>query len=1799
MRAQMRVTLLCLTALVLLKPLEGLAAEGSLTIAEGVVVQFGEDAGLLIESQFVADEAVVLTGLNDPEFGGQTIMEAPEPQPGLWRGVELDPDAGVDALQLIGVTIRFADIAIGPITQPMELLRLTLRDNLIALFLDGADGLLMSEMQISDNEIGIEIGSPSNSSIADSVLSGNVQFAVRNLNPDFEFDARSNWWGSTDGPYHPLSNPFAAGDSISDGVLYEPFLEEPPLHGCSVSLADGEYIRTNPQIELNLSCPHAVDMRVSEDPEFVGISYQPYQSMIEYELSPESGEKQIYVEFRSALGEQLLTQLPQVIHFQSPLPYISINSPVLGQIISDDIVISASIESVYPITEARFFVGQYLLAIVTDAPYEVAWIIDGYQSGIYNLRVRAVNQSGYESEEIIQVDLQPGGLGNEPVARNIAYTVPQGDQLEVGAADGILSNDHVPLGVDSLELVSGVLNGQLELSQDGAFVYVPQPGFFGSDQFVYRIHSDGLTSNNATVTIAVTPPNRPPVANHIHFVTPIDQSLSVPPPGVLVNDVDPDGDSLVAILVEGPSYGQLTLYPNGSFLYQPAAGFQGQDVFVYSAQDPEGLSDTAEVTITVAGDPVAVDDFYTGTEGQVLAVGPEWGVLANDILNGHSVSVELVQGPEVGSLQLHPDGSFAYTPPELFFGELNFDYRLAYFGGTSAPARVYLTIEKVNHPPVARPLVYIADYQTMLDVAASDGVLSNDTDVHNDPLTAHLVDAPVYGQIELREDGSFSYLPNTGFLGVDHFIYEARDPEGLTAQALITIEVTPGPMALNDVYFLAVGESLELEAPGVLENDHHTPQNDPLLAVLIREPAHGMAVLEADGALIYIPDPEFQGVDFLEYRATTGYSDSNIASVTFAVGTTSFPIAQSVDGIQGIQGQVLVYEDSVLDNDFDPHGLPLTAELVPGSYNTGAAGHFELNPDGTFTLEPSHLFRGDFTFNYVAFNGQQISNEATVRVHIAPVNQGVIARDYSYGIEPGEVLERTAARGVTRNDYHDPYFGTLLVTLESGPQHGTLVLNSDGSFRYEPSSSFVGFDSFVYRAQQTAGDYWDTATITIVSNTAPVVPPLYLELNEDSFYDFGTLPNPLATAYDPDGDEIWVVSPTGEYPVCRSSGLGGYIWYCLQQDGVLSIEARYNFCGTLPGSLRFDVTDGISVTRGHIYLEVLPMPDAPVANDNSYLFYPEQLADVGPEDGVLKNDFDPDKQFEHYGCFDPDTEPTRARLAEPPGHGVLELDADGAFRYLPDPGFTGVDSFVYEAYDGTGLYDTATVSLVINAPPVGEPNSYQLDENSVLSVAAPGVLENDTDPNAGNAVLRARRYTPSGQCSPCHGSLLLRPNGSFDYQPETNFHGQDRFWYQVGNGTRWSSPIEVTLQVFRVRHPLQLEPDLYRGYQNTVLIVSATHGVLMNDEELDGLDFWVDAVVDYPEHGELVLEADGSFVYVPDPSFFGEDSFVYRAINESGLTAEAPVTLIIRHVNSPPVASNNVYEVLAGAVLAVDAEDGVLSNDFDIDGDPLQAYLVRPPVLGDLELQSDGSFIFAAPDGPSQIITWSYQVRDGKGGVDAAEVEMRVINESEPPLPVLNDDQYLVEGLQLLVPAHLGVLANDQDVAGHSVILLDAPEFGQLSLQGDGGFVYIADPLQRTPQVFRYGLAAVPGLAAEVTLDFLDTGPALQARPISFHQVGSGVMSVSAPGVMANDDAVDAVVELVEAPPVEHGSLVLNADGSFLFQPDPEFVGMTSFRYRLIRDGQISNLAVVSIWIDAETGPVDQIFGDQFSSILE
>src|SRR5205823_13051048 len=122
--------------------------------------------------------------------------------------------------------------------------------------------------------------------------------------------------------------------------------------------------------------------------------------------------------------------------------------------------------------------------------------------------------------------------------------------------------------------------------------------------------------------------------------------------------------------------------------------------------------------------------------------------------------------------------------------------------------------------------------------------------------------------------------------------------------------------------------------------------------------------------------------------------------------------------------------------------------------------------------------------------------------------------------------------------------------------------------------------------------------------------------------------------------------------------------------------------------------------------------DAPVAVNDSFTT-PEDTAAAVVAPGVLGND------------ADVDGDALTAILVSNPSHGTVTLNANGSLTYTPATNYNGSDSFTYKANDGNADSNVATVSITItpvNDPPVAVNVSYSANEDTTLTVSAPGVL---------------------------------------------------------------------------------------------------------------------------------------------------------------------------------------------------------------------------------------------------------------------------------------------------------------------------------------------------------------------------------------------------------------------------------------------------------------------------------------------
>jgi large repetitive protein len=1426
---------------------------------------------------------------------------------------------------------------------------------------------------------------------------------------------------------------------------------------------------------------------------------------------------------------------------------------------------------------------------------------------------------GTSNSLLAAVTLQVSGSENTaPVSQDDSYSVAEDNVLNIGFTEGVLGNDTDTDGDPlSAVLVDGPANGTLALNGDGSFTYIPNADFFGVDTFTYVANDGTADGNLATVTITVDPVNDSPVAVNDSYTMDEDTSLDG---NVLDNDTDPDGDTLTATLVGGPLNGSLVLNADGTFTYTSNENFNGLDGFSYLVSDGHGNSQVATVTISinpVNDAPVAASDEYTTAEDTPLVIAAP-GILENDSdVDGDPLTAVVVSGPANGSLELNADGSFTYTPSENFNGTDSFSYLANDGQADSEVATVTITVTPVNDDPVAVDDAYEVNEDETLTVDVAGGVLANDTDVDGDPLTVSLVSGPANGSLTLNADGSFEYTPTSNFNGSDTFTYSVSDGTA-TAEATVTIAVNPVndlPETVNDEYTTEEDTPLVIEAPGVLANDSDV-DGDPLEAILVNPPQHGSVTLNADGSFTYTPSENFNGVDGFSYLANDGTGNSEVASVTISVTPVNDAPVASDDVYATDEDTELTVDAAggVLANDIDVDGDPLTVELVSGPAN----GSLTLNADGSFSYMPAADFNGTDSFVYRVSDGS-LTSEATATINVNSVNDPPVGVNDEYTVDEDDTLTVDAAGGVLANDT-DVDGDALIAALVSGPANGTLTLNADGSFTYTPNADFNGSDSFVYSVSD--GEFTSEATATITVNPvndAPVAVDDTYAVDEDTELTVdaaggGQRHRCLANDQRPgepinaDGSFSWpnfnrqlhlvtaskrpkrrtITVSVNDAPVAvdghggrRTADVCGPVcwqrdidgdpltprqWLTLNADGSFSYTPSADFNGS--DSFTYSVTDGIETAEATVTITVNPVNDAPVAVDDAYTVDEDTELTVDAAGGVLAND------------TDVDGDPLTVSLVSGPANGSLTLNADGSFSYLPSADFNGSDSFVYSVTDGIETAE-ATVTITVNPvndAPVAVDDAYTVDEDTELTVdAAGGVLANDTD-------VDGDPLTVSLVSGPANGSLTLNADGSFSYTPSADFNGSDSFTYSVTDGIE-TAEATVSITVNPINDAPVAVADEYAVDEGQTLEVAAA-GVLANDTDVDG-DPLSAILVSGPANGSLTLNADGSFSYTPSAGFSGTDSFIYKA-NDGSLESEATVTITVNEVqDEESIVFDDAYSTGEDVVLTVGADGGVLANDFDAQGEPLEATLVSGPANGTLVLNADGSFTYtpAADWHGTDSFTYSVETSLGATLEGTATIVVQPLND----MPVAVNDAYeVVEG-----EVSGNVLGNDTDVDGDSLTatLLWGPQNGTLTFNADGTFTYVADEGFEGEDYFWY--QANDGIAnsnvAKVTLLVELTGADNEfpesADDAYTVEAGETLTVDAAGGVLANDTDADGdplTVELVTGP--TNGTLVLNTDGSFEYTPNEGFVGEDSFTYQALDAEGAGNVATVVITVTPAAG---------------
>ena len=877
--------------------------------------------------------------------------------------------------------------------------------------------------------------------------------------------------------------------------------------------------------------------------------------------------------------------------------------------------------------------------------------------------------------------------------------------------------------------------------------------------------------------------------------------------------------------------------------------------------------------------------------------------------------------------------TLTYRPDPGFIGADRLTIEASDGGGTGAgnstAARLTLDIvvNAVNDAPVAADDAVSGNEDSAItgDVLADNGS-GADSDGDGDALSvaATPVTNVANGSLVLNTDGTFSYTPDANFNGTDSFVYRLLDGQGGTDTGTVTITVN----AVNDAPTVADvvrAAPFEDDAPFVLDllAGAADIEGDTLAVSDLRQIAGDDKGVSIEGATLRI-DPG--AYDSLAAGATEvlryvyDVSDGNGGTVSQAAiirvrGLNDAPVALNdvfrADEDTVVTGNVLADNGVNPDRDVDGDALTVSTTLVtaPGR------GVVVMAADGSFTYTPDANFNGTDRFVYTLDDGQGGTDTAAVRIILAAVNDAPTTAGFLRGsaFENGQPIVLDLLAGAADVDGDALRIENLTVTL--GDDRGVAI--QGGELTVDPTqyASLAAGETEVIRYDYTISDgdggTVDQAAIIRVRglNDAPVAREDRFFFSEDTVLQRSVLTNNgFGADFDPNGDALTVSVNPALAPVNGA--------LTLRADGSFEYRPDANFVGVD----RFDyvLSDGKGGTAiGTVRLTVRPVNDAPTAADDTFSVDENRVL-VG--DVLADNGAGPDTDI------DGDALTVVVAPLVDVQNGVLALSGDGSFRYTPNPGFSGFDSFTYQVLDGQGGSDAGVVTITVNntndAPTAAGPvavTALEDDASLVIDLLA-GAQDTENDPLTvtGLTLLSGddKGFVIDGQ------TLALDPSlygGLKAGAAETVRYG---YTISDGQGGTLAQTAAITIEGVNDA-PLPAADSFVTDEAAAVSgnVLADNGGGLDSDPDGDALSVDV-ALAAAPGNGVVAIAADGSFTYTPDEGFAGVDSFDYRLLDGQGGSTVGRATVTVTES-----AERVVTNTATNDVIVVDGETTLVRYD--------------------------------------------------------------------------------------------------------------------------------------------------------------------------------------------------------------------------------------------------------------------------------
>ncbi|MDB5340043.1 MAG: repeat-containing protein [Planctomycetaceae bacterium] len=537
-----------------------------------------------------------------------------------------------------------------------------------------------------------------------------------------------------------------------------------------------------------------------------------------------------------------------------------------------------------------------------------------------------------------------------------------------------------------------------------------------------------------------------------------------------------------------------------------------------------------------------------------------------------------------------------------------------------------------------------------------------------------------------------------------------------------------------------------------------------------------------------------------------------------------------------------------------------------------------------------------------------------------------------YAVDQNTTL--TATTSVLANDTDADGDTISEAVLQNNVTHGSLTLNTNGTFTYTPTTGFSGSDSFTYLAKDATHNELSaspaTVTLNVTTNAAPTVSAVTLSTTTNTAVS-GTL-----TGTDANGDTLTfaegattetngtvAINPTGAFTFTPTAGF----------TGVATFSYRAN-----DGSLNSnDATVTINVNAS--------ANSAPVVNPVT-LSTTTNTAVSGTLTGTDANG---------------DTL-TFAEGSTTETHGTVVINPNGSFTFTPTAGFTGTATFSYKANDGSLNSNDATVTINVSASANTAPVVNPVTLSTTTSTAVSGTLTG-TDANGDTLTFF------EGSTAETHGTVVINPNGSFTFTPTAGFTGAATFSYKANDGSLNSNDATVTINVSASANTA---PVVNAVTVSTTTSTAVSGTLTGTDANGDSLTFSEGSTTE--THGTVFNNPNGSFTFTPTAGVTGVATFSYKANDGTLNSSDATVTVnVLASANTVPAVINGTGTTGVNAAL----NGSLVSLATDAEGDTLTFAAASQPANGTVNVNSNGTFTFTPDSGFVGTTSFTFTASDG------------------------------------------------------------------------------------------------------------------------------------------------------------------------------------------------------------------------------